>query len=224
MTEFGVLFNLSPMSSNDSLKLDSKKSIIQAATKLFARLGLDKCSTREIAKESDSNISLISYYFGGKEGLYKEVMRDHALEIKQSVQKIFQHSEEHPKTKESFVFQVGLMIENMIYFRLNYPEMSKIFAREKLTGMEHAKEIHEEIFYPMAQKFFEIFREGQKRGYVNMTINPALFFVALSEGIWGFFEIIECDTNFKRDCDNLFTNQQEFKNQIIKIYLTGVLL
>ena len=102
------------MSSNDSLKLDSKKCILQAAAKLFARLGLDKCSTREIAKESDSNISLISYYFGGKEGLYKEVMRDHALEIKQSIQKIIKHSEEHPKTKESFIYQVGLMIENMI--------------------------------------------------------------------------------------------------------------
>ncbi len=54
---------------------DSKICILQVAAKLFAKLGLDKCSTREIAKEAKANISLISYYSGGKEGLYREVMR-----------------------------------------------------------------------------------------------------------------------------------------------------
>jgi AcrR family transcriptional regulator len=211
------------MSSNEGPKSDSRKCIIYAAAKLFARLGLDKCSTREIAKESDSNISLISYYFGGKEGLYKEVMRDHALEIKDSVQKIIQHAEDNPRTKESFMTEVGLMIENMIWFRVNFPEMSKIFAREKLAGFPHAKEIHSEIFYPMVSKFFEIFKSGQANGYVKADINPALFFIALSEGIWGFFEILDCETELRKDCDELIKDHENLKNQIMKIYLTGVL-
>lgn len=212
------------MSSEIDSKLSARKCIIQAATKLFARLGLDKCSTREIAKESDSNISLISYYFGGKEGLYKEVMRDHALEIKASVSKIIDYSKNNPKTKESFIHQISMMIENMIWFRINHPEMSKIFAREKLTGMVHAKEIHEEIFYPMVQKVYEIFIEGQKKGYVRADVNPALFFVTLSEGIWGFFEVMECNTNLGHDIESLAKDQTELKNQIINIYLRGVLV
>lgn len=56
------------MSSSPDPKPDSKLCIMRAAVTLFAKLGLDKCSTREIAKQSDSNISLISYYFGGKRG------------------------------------------------------------------------------------------------------------------------------------------------------------
>ncbi len=212
------------MSSSDSTKPDSKKCILHAAAQLFSRLGLDKCSTREIAKKSDSNISLISYYFGGKEGLYKEVMRDHALEIKKSVQKIFEHSEKNPKTKESFVTEVGLMIQNMIWFRVNHPEMSKIFAREKLTGMPYAKEIHSEIFYPMVTQFFEIFKAGQMNGYVKPDINPALFFISMSEGLWGFFEMLDCETELRQDCVELAQNHEELKNQIMKIYLTGVLL
>ncbi len=216
--------NLSPMASDIHDKLGSRKCIIQAAAKLFARLGLDKCSTREIAKHSTSNISLISYYFGGKEGLYKEVMRDHALEIKKSVAKIFQHSEQHPKTQASFIHQVGLMIENMIWFRINHPDMSKIFAREKLTGMTYAKEIHDEIFYPMVKQFYEIFRDGQKLGYVRNDVNAALFFVSISEGIWGFFEITECDTRLGDDCGHLDQNPEELKKQIMNIYLRGVLV
>lgn len=212
------------MSSESTSKLSARKCIVQAATKLFAKLGLDKCSTREIAKEANSNISLISYYFGGKEGLYKEVMRDHALEVKNSLGKILQHAERNPRTQESFIYQVGLIIENIIWFRTHHPEMAKIFAREKLTGMLHANEVHEEIFHPMIKKFYEIFEEGQKKGYVRADVNPALFFVTLSEGVWGFFEMSECKTHLSEECGHLDKNPNELKNQIMNIYLRGVLL
>lgn len=211
------------MSNDAQNKLNARKCILDAAVKLFAKLGLDKCSTREIAKESDSNISLISYYFGGKEGLYKEVMRNHANEIKESVERNIENSQLKPGTKEHFVEQVSLMIENMIHFRVNYPDMAKIFAREKLTGMMHAKEIHEEIFYPMKQKFFDTFQEGQRQGYIQAGIDPSLFFMTLSEGVWGFFQMTECQMRLGEGCQKLKENHVEFKNQILKIYLTGVL-
>lgn len=191
--------------------------------KLFAKLGLDKCSTREIAKESDSNISLISYYFGGKEGLYKEVMRQHINEVKDSVQNNMQNTQFKPGTKEYFVEEVSSMVESMIRFRVNNPEMAKIFAREKLTGMVHSKEIHEEIIYPLIQKFVESFKDGQKRGYIQAGIDPVLFFVTLSEGIWGFFQMNECQMRLSQDIQALASNLDEIKKQILKIYLTGVL-
>lgn len=191
--------------------------------KLFAKLGLDKCSTREIAKESDSNISLISYYFGGKEGLYKEVMRNHANEIKESVERNIERSQFKPGTKEHFVEQVSMMVENMIHFRVNYPDMAKIFAREKLTGMTFAKEIHEEIFYPMKQKFFDTFVEGQRQGFIQEGIDPGLFFMTLSEGVWGFFQMTECQMKISQKSLDLKDNPREFKDQILKIFLTGVL-
>lgn len=223
MTIKKASFILICMSSDAHNKLNARKCILEAAVKLFARLGLDKCSTREIAKESDSNISLISYYFGGKEGLYKEVMRNHANEIKESVQKNIENSQFKPGTKEHFVEQVEMMVENMIRFRVNYPDMAKIFAREKLTGMIHAKEIHEEIFYPMMQRFFDAFQEGQRQGYIQSGIEPVIFFMTLSEGVWGFFQMSECPMRLSQDCQGLAQNLEKVKNQILKIYLTGVL-
>jgi AcrR family transcriptional regulator len=214
---------LGPMSNDVQNKLNARKCILEAAVKLFAKLGLDKCSTREIAKESDSNISLISYYFGGKEGLYKEVMRNYANEIKESVEKNIERSQFKPGTKDHFVEQVSMMVENMIHFRVNYPDMAKIFAREKLTGMMYANEIHEEIFYPMKQKFFEAFQEGQKQGFIRAGIDPGVFFMTLSEGVWGFFQMTECQMKLTPDCLKIKDNPSEFKDQILKIYLTGVL-
>lgn len=58
------------------LNLNTEQKIIEVATNLFAKNGFEGASTREICKEAGVNISLISYYFGGKEGLYKKIIDD----------------------------------------------------------------------------------------------------------------------------------------------------
>lgn len=204
-------------------KLAAKFCIIKAAANLFAKLGLDKCSTREIAKQSDSNISLISYYFGGKEGLYKEVMRAYALEVTASARPILAEIQQSELSKENFIEDVGKIISNIINTRLKNPELSKIFSREKLAGLPHSKEIHEEIFYPLILNFYRLIESGQKKGYVKSEINPALLFITLTEGIWGFYEIMECDTSLSHDCKNLAQDPELLKNQLLNIYLMGVL-
>ncbi len=204
--------------------VDSRKSILNVAAKLFAKLGLDKCSTREIAKESNSNISLISYYFGGKEGLYKEVMRECALEIKDHVLLRSKKSKNLPMTKKLFVKEVSETIESMIFFRTKYPEVAQIFSREKLSGLRHSKEIHEEIFYPLVQNFFEIIRRAQKEKLVRADLNPALFFILISEGVWGFFELKECPTPLLKDCKDLYQDKNKLCQQITTLFIEGVLL
>ncbi len=48
--------------------------IIEAATRLFAAKGYAAVSVKELADAAGVNIALISYYFGGKENLYKLVL------------------------------------------------------------------------------------------------------------------------------------------------------
>lgn len=206
-----------------SSSTDSKLCIIKTATSLFAKLGLDKCSTREIAKQSDTNISLISYYFGGKEGLYREVMRSYALEIRSNTQHIVKNIQKNDMTKEAFIENMGDIILNIINSRLANPEMSKIFSREKLAGLPHSKEIHEEIFYPMILSFYSLIETGQAIGFVKKEINPALLFIVIAEGIWGFYELMECETSLSQDCKNLAQDPVLLKNQLLNIYLMGVL-
>lgn len=212
------------MSAADDSKPDSRRCIIAAAAKLFARLGIDKCSTREIAKASDSNISLISYYFGGKEGLYKEVMRNHAMGITAGVQGMLKLEEISVMSKDLFLKEMTLMIDLLIRIRVANPEMAQIFAREKLIGMPYAKDVHDEIFYPLMTRFFTLFRRAQDDQVVRSDVNAALFFVTLSEGIWGFFELFACETKINKDFKNLATDHVELRNQIIKIYLMGAML
>ncbi len=48
--------------------------ILSAAAFVFARKGYGAAGIREIAQEAGVNISMISYYFGGKEGVLKEII------------------------------------------------------------------------------------------------------------------------------------------------------
>lgn len=55
---------------------NTEQKIIEVATELFANSGFDGVSTREICKQAGVNISLISYYFGGKKELYEKVVAE----------------------------------------------------------------------------------------------------------------------------------------------------
>ncbi len=56
--------------------LDCRKKLIAAATPLFARKGLHGTNVRELARAAGVNFSMISYHFGGKNGLYAAVLEE----------------------------------------------------------------------------------------------------------------------------------------------------
>lgn len=213
------------MSSNkNDSKTHSKLCILEAAAKLFSKLGVDRTSTREISKESKSNISLISYHFGGKEGLYKEVMREFALKIQSQFCEVPLMDDKKIVTREAFTEEVQRIVDHMIDMRLSHPEISIIMAREKIEGMPLSREIHEEIFYPLMRNFFHLFKLAQDNKIVKADLNPALFFILLSEGIFGFYEVMDCKTSLHKDCEDLLNDKIKLKKQIVDLYLTGALL
>lgn len=54
----------------------SKERILKTATRLFSQKGYDGVSIREICKEANANICMISYFWGGKHELYKGIVED----------------------------------------------------------------------------------------------------------------------------------------------------
>lgn len=57
-------------------KKDYKTTLIATATRLFAERGLNGVSVRELSNAAGVSISMISYYFDGKEGLYSSVLQE----------------------------------------------------------------------------------------------------------------------------------------------------
>jgi AcrR family transcriptional regulator len=54
--------------------IDKKEAILVEAEKLFSEQDFDAVSVRDIAKEANVNIAMISYYFGSKEKLFEALI------------------------------------------------------------------------------------------------------------------------------------------------------
>lgn len=57
---------------NDSVRT----RLLQAAQTCFLSDDYHQVSTRQIAERANANVSMIRYYFGSKEGLYEEMIRE----------------------------------------------------------------------------------------------------------------------------------------------------
>ena len=54
--------------------LSTRNMVLEAAGRVFAERGYAKSTSREICEKAGVNSAAINYYFGGKEGLYEEVL------------------------------------------------------------------------------------------------------------------------------------------------------
>lgn len=57
-------------------EINAEKKIMEIATELFALNGLEGTSIRDICKKANVNVSMISYYFGGKNELYQRIVEN----------------------------------------------------------------------------------------------------------------------------------------------------
>ncbi|MCP4133110.1 MAG: TetR/AcrR family transcriptional regulator [bacterium] len=102
---------------------DPKQRILDAATLLFSRKGYAGVGVREIAKEANVNIAMISYYFGGKTGILKEIIEVffyHYLPIlKESLHEDISLEE-----------KVGVLVRNIVAFVKINRELCKVALYE----------------------------------------------------------------------------------------------
>jgi AcrR family transcriptional regulator len=54
---------------------ETRESLLRAAIAVFSARGFEGASVREITQAANANQAAINYHFGGKEGLYREVLK-----------------------------------------------------------------------------------------------------------------------------------------------------
>ena len=64
---------------------DTWRRILETALALFAAEGFEGASTREIAERAGVNLPAIQYYFGSKEGLYRETITHISDQVVQTI-------------------------------------------------------------------------------------------------------------------------------------------
>jgi AcrR family transcriptional regulator len=109
------------MSAKDNR--EPKQRILEAAISLFAQRGFASVGVREIAKEADVNIAMISYYYEGKVGILKAVLEEFFERYCQMLQDAV---EEGKSSEES----IRLLINHIVEFLRGNTELAIVAYNE----------------------------------------------------------------------------------------------
>ena len=203
---------------NDS---DARERLQLEAMKLFAAHGLDGTTTRMISEATDLNVSLISYYFGGKEGLYKAILQKHVQDVQLQAQGIFELTRMSDFTKETFVRLLSMVADTIIRENIEHPEMKNIVFREMTAGMPHAKEIFNEVFEQLGQAFMAFVELGKQKKFIRHDLNSRLFIMMFIHSLDFYIMSSRCDSHLAQDSFKLPQQSEDLRNHVIKILLEG---
>jgi AcrR family transcriptional regulator len=142
--------------------------ILQVTEKLFAEKGFDGTSIRDIAKQANINIAMVSYYFGSKEKMLEALIYSRISDMKLQLESLF-------KEAISPVEKINKLIELYIH-RINKNKGIYQILHFELTSKK--REIDLKSFAEVKKQNFEIIKkiivEGQEKGIFKKDINLIL--------------------------------------------------
>ncbi len=147
---------------------DKQIQILEVAEKLFAENGFDGTSVRQISKEADVNVAMISYYFGSKEKMLSVLLDYRTADFKMQIESLISKN-------TGYLQKVDEIVELVIQ------RVHKNRRMHKIVNFEYSKDsrnINFEKYIQQKQanyKLLESFvNEGQKEGAFSKEVNIQL--------------------------------------------------
>ncbi len=109
----------------------TRATLLAAGAALFAERGYDGVPVWAIAKKAGVNPAMISYYFGGKHQLYREIVASTFSEIVASVERLADSARPAPDLLREVISTVGDAAAHQC------PHFPTMFLREVLAGGRH---------------------------------------------------------------------------------------
>ena len=131
---------------------DCRANLINTATPLFAEKGFNGVGVRELANAAGVNLSMISYYFGGKEGLYAAVLNEQFETLK----RVMELKEMDSDPMEKFELYVRATVAR---YRKN-PHLLRFYTSELTNPTPCFETIVKPAIRGVVQILIENFSEG----------------------------------------------------------------
>jgi AcrR family transcriptional regulator len=151
----------------------SREQLLQAARNAFATEGYDRTSTRDIAKAAGVNISLISYHFQGKEGLFRACLEELSQSGIDTVERVLKR----PTSTEELKTRLQIFIEEFIQLHLARPDNSCIMMKELFSATPNAivVDLFRKKFSLVFGKLIEFLAAAQKQKLIAPSVDVEIF-------------------------------------------------
>lgn len=151
---------------------ETEIKLLAVATKLFADKGFAATSVKDISDAAQLNVSLISYHFGGKEGLFRACIEQFGRGRLETAKRLLQPA----TTLEEFRIRLKVYLDEVIVVYLQNPDVIKILHSECERGptSKLAHEVFQETFIAAFNTLVDYVAQAQMRGLLVQTTNPLL--------------------------------------------------
>lgn len=159
------------MKAQKDLLSDTKKRIIETAGKIFADVGFENATVREICSQAGVNVAAINYHFRDKKGLYFAVLtygKDVAFKEHPLDEVLDQTSPPEERLKVFLSWYVGRVRECHVG---EFPWIRKLITHELLRPTEGLDMLAEDAIRPIFKNLSAIVRELLGKGATEDTVN-----------------------------------------------------
>ena len=139
--------------------VDTQRSILDAAIKEFAEHGYAGASTRTVSRVAGIQHGLIAYHFGGKEGLWRAVIRDLVSGYKE---RFDAHLREYADADA--VTKLRVLQEDMADFSASRMDFHRIMAHLGRAKSPQLKWMVEEYLREVYDTRADLIRQAQENG------------------------------------------------------------
>ena len=169
--------------------LDQSKrdEILDAALSVFAEVGFKEATVRQICKKAKANVCLVSYYFEGKEALYKSVFERVYNDRISQFQDLLQNANEI-QTAEEFRMRLRVHIEQLHLRMTENFSFFKVMQREIMEGLPRLEKMVTEFISLSQVHLSSYISVGQKKKFIKKDLNPQLVTSALMLMLAGFLQ------------------------------------
>ncbi|MCM2280658.1 MAG: TetR family transcriptional regulator [Bdellovibrionaceae bacterium] len=137
----------------------TKDALIAAGSRVFSEKGYEGATVKDLADEAGVNVSLVSYHFGGKEGLYRACLENFGKFRLETAERLLRK----PESEADFRLRLTMFAEEFMNANICDMDICKIIHRDLDMGENPiAMDVFKTTFLPVFFAFRDFFVHAQQ--------------------------------------------------------------
>lgn len=207
------------MAPKETPKEDSRHLLLSAAKKLFAQKGFEGTSVKDICDEAGVNVSMVSYYFQGKENLYQNILEEFGTERLEAAVRILKA----PTSTQELQVRMQMFIDEMFRCHVENPETTQIIHRECTQNFAHIQKIFEKTFLNVHATLIKFFKDAKSKGLILKKRDPQILATIFMGQIVHIARINAMAKNYTNMSIDNEKDREYFSKEILETFLYGAI-
>lgn len=146
---------------------DSRQVLLDAATQVFASKGFDGTTIQDLAVASGMNVSAVSYYFGGKDGLYRACLESFGSDRVEASERLLKPA----TSRKEFELKLRLFADEFTEFHLGHSDVIKLISRAIDFPDSNSTGIFKRVFFRIFGALRSFLLEAQRSGFLREELD-----------------------------------------------------